>query len=470
MMYRFRPIESLLGKYKELENQEIYFASPEELNDPMEGLRDVFWQGDEIVWRNLFINYAKSLQRIFALTVILNESKEITESDIKVSWGLFNFNSVQDEKLNREIIQVLFSNKFINNLILSFPKRKKPIRRSELLSYLQIIHPFVLNSISHIFLKNGLIDKLIFHQNLDRFENAMKKSGSLPELTNKLEEEANPKLSTALFDFFNHYAQSNALKAQLSFSDVEIKTNAFFLISEFPNKFISKLENEIYPDWYSASFLRNNKNSALWGHYGNNHQGVCLKYKTTNEGEKLTLNLETEYGYSSAGPTIGMRPHSFKKVEYHNEHVSIDFFRSLGRLSKNQLKALWYKNDNLSLSVCGSHLESKQEEDKWRKNYWDNFNKSLVIKLKEWEYEDEYRLVVHGDLTDYSKKEKRKLKYDFKDLESITFGIKTPNSSKLEIIKIINNKCKAINRKDFEFYQAYYSKGSGQIESFKLNL
>ena len=34
-IYRYRSITSLLN-FKELENQEIYLARPEELNDPME--------------------------------------------------------------------------------------------------------------------------------------------------------------------------------------------------------------------------------------------------------------------------------------------------------------------------------------------------------------------------------------------------------------------------------------------------
>lgn len=43
-LYRFRPLKRLL-QYGELEKQEIYFASPSELNDPMEGFRDLFWRG-----------------------------------------------------------------------------------------------------------------------------------------------------------------------------------------------------------------------------------------------------------------------------------------------------------------------------------------------------------------------------------------------------------------------------------------
>jgi hypothetical protein len=58
--WRFRPARAVLGPYDEskgqfdeLEKQEIYFSSPAELNDAMEGFKDIFWHGDEIVWRNL---------------------------------------------------------------------------------------------------------------------------------------------------------------------------------------------------------------------------------------------------------------------------------------------------------------------------------------------------------------------------------------------------------------------------------
>jgi hypothetical protein len=47
----------LLEDFRELENQEIYFASPQKLNDPMEGFKDIFWRGDEIIWANLLRHY-----------------------------------------------------------------------------------------------------------------------------------------------------------------------------------------------------------------------------------------------------------------------------------------------------------------------------------------------------------------------------------------------------------------------------
>ncbi len=70
-IYRFRSTESLLGdKFNELEQQVIYFASPDQLNDPMEGFRDIFWHGDQIVWASLFKHYVYCLhQSYFSMQV-----------------------------------------------------------------------------------------------------------------------------------------------------------------------------------------------------------------------------------------------------------------------------------------------------------------------------------------------------------------------------------------------------------------
>lgn len=57
-IYRFRSMEKLLGSpYQELERQSISFSGLEDLNDPMEGFRDIVWSGDVILWTNLFRHY-----------------------------------------------------------------------------------------------------------------------------------------------------------------------------------------------------------------------------------------------------------------------------------------------------------------------------------------------------------------------------------------------------------------------------
>ena len=70
-VYRFRSMEYLLGEeYQELEKQAIYFASPDQLNDPMEGLRDIVWRGDRIVWTNFLKHYIYCLVVCYFLYTI----------------------------------------------------------------------------------------------------------------------------------------------------------------------------------------------------------------------------------------------------------------------------------------------------------------------------------------------------------------------------------------------------------------
>ena len=73
-LFRFRPIRALLDGFHELENEEIYFASPEQLNDPMEGFKDIFWRGDGIVWTNLLRHYLLCLMQAASITVISGET------------------------------------------------------------------------------------------------------------------------------------------------------------------------------------------------------------------------------------------------------------------------------------------------------------------------------------------------------------------------------------------------------------
>jgi hypothetical protein len=65
--------------------------------------------------------------------------------------------------------------------------------------------------------------------------------------------------------------------------------------------------------------------------------------------------------------------------------------------------------------------------------------------------------------------EKRKFKYDFKNLQGIIFGIKTSTENKKIIIRKIIDKCKMYDRQNFDFYQAAYDNNTGKIYKYKLN-
>src|SRR5260370_42476392 len=70
-LYRFRSVDAVLDKYEELAKQEINCSPPEELNDPMEGYKDVFWSGDRIVWRNLLRHYLLCLLQTSSLCLMM---------------------------------------------------------------------------------------------------------------------------------------------------------------------------------------------------------------------------------------------------------------------------------------------------------------------------------------------------------------------------------------------------------------
>jgi len=465
-MYRFRSVENLLEKFHELENQEIYFAPPEELNDPMEGFLDIYWRGDKIVWEKLLQHYIRCLSQVYTLALLLGDSKKIELQDIPlVNWPT---GARMDQDVVNNIQNSFFKEKTIQDLPDALAKRTNPVRRMELLSYLYFIHSFAVNAVSTEFLKKQFISHPLSDTNLQNITNGLKKHGNPIQLINQMEHnnEGIPKMAELLYRIVGSMIDESILKAKFNINSIAA-SNHFFLLVEFPKHFISRMEMLMYPNWYSASFLKNCDNSAVWGHYGEQHKGVCLIFKDKIVDGNYELNLNKEYGWNNAGAQIGMRPQKFIKVEYDSKHVEIDFFRSLGRAPIHVLNQQWYRDSAGNISICAQHLTGKSDE--WREKYWGNFYRGVSIKLKEWDYEEEYRLVLDDNFVTYNEHNKRKLQYDFADLEGIIFGIKTSDEAKMQIIKIIEEKCKRAKRTGFDFYQAYYDINLGKIQKQKMS-
>ena len=67
-LYRFRSNTDYT--LDELENNYFYFALPEELNDPMEGFINLYWEGDIVLWKNLLKHYVYTLANSIFLSLI----------------------------------------------------------------------------------------------------------------------------------------------------------------------------------------------------------------------------------------------------------------------------------------------------------------------------------------------------------------------------------------------------------------
>ncbi len=91
LLYRYRTLKNIFD-YKELEKQTIYFAPVEQVNDPMEGHKIMIFDGDLVVWKNLFRHY---IMCIFEISIIndIDRKNTFNITDINyMSIGGFNGN------------------------------------------------------------------------------------------------------------------------------------------------------------------------------------------------------------------------------------------------------------------------------------------------------------------------------------------------------------------------------------------
>ena len=253
----------------------------------------------------------------------------------------------------------------------------------------------------------------------------------------------------------------------VKYNAIENKKNKSVLLMDFVSIYMRSLEKMCFLEWYTACFMSDYSNSSVWGHYGSKHSGACLIFSTEVDNERNFIKLKGINGWSSThGETRGWFNLELKKINYEKNQRTIDFFRSLGGLTFSTINSMWYYSSEGERSICASHM--LDSEDEWRAAYWDNFYSDLMIKTKDWSYEKEYRLILSSSLIDLSESSKRVLNYEFSTLQGIIFGINTKHEDKLELIKIIEKKCKEHNRSDFKFYQAYFCFEDSCIKKHEL--
>jgi Protein of unknown function (DUF2971) len=470
-LYRFR--STVLGKHRELENQEIFFASLDCLNDPMEGFIDLLWSGDEIVWKNLLRHYLLCLDRTCIRAMLVGNSAAIDLASVPVLETENDLPTQDYKDIYNKICEVFFGIPSVLDYVHGLASLTRPLRRDELCYHLQFLHFDALNAIFTVYKDRGIQPDI---PGGDAFRTLLAKiDPEIFEATNKLEAEY-PEITDAwdrLYTALNIRHLEAALIARYNNPSSTANYNTNLIYQDFPHRYVKLVEKMVHGDWYMACFAENCSNSSMWGHYANNHKGVCLKFSTGTDAEHPSLALNTITGYKASKTNPTPTPvqtyvnHPFHKISYRKTLREIDFFRSLRRLRVIVIN-WWYSDGQGNNSSCAQDVHGN--EAAWREKYWAEFLASQTTKLEDWAYEEEYRLVLQSSLTDYSDPLTRKLKYRFSDLKGIIFGINTPEDDKLAILRLIGEKCRKENRKEFEFYQAYYAKNTGRIEVSLLSL
>ena len=448
-LYRFRKLCHVFDK-KELENQEIYFSTPEKLNDPLEGSIDLFWRGDEIAWKGFFKHYIVVLMQweIFEI-VVGNSSNTVLSTD--QLWH--NVHQLPTQKYKDKVFSIyskFFSHPNIKELISVLGNMNRNIKKLELQFYLITTLRFILDLIS---VSNGFKDN--YNDKVIKI--------LTPSFFNNMKKRENEELIKFVFDIGSSFLDEEqvALYAALEHYDItqkhKTKINSIMRI----NNYFSVLESLVLPYWCTSSFTQHCNNASLWGHYSDGHKGICLKFKTQKNGnEDIGIPVTNSVYFENQTESVI----SFTKILYQTKYPEYDFFRLIAKLNSSSLID-YFSDEEGNKSLSTNFIEN---ETLWREYYWKEFHKKISIKSKEWEYEKEYRLMMSSFLSDIQNKNNRKFKYNFSSLEGIIFGIKTPSEDKLEIIKIIYDKCKRKSRTDFKFYQAYYDSNTGRIENKEM--
>ena len=465
-LYRFRTTERLLKDSedcKELEKQTIYFASPEELNDPMEGFRDIFWQGDRIVWANLFRHYLYCLEMTWALFSIAGDSKKIEPQDIPVMTSRIKDSTAV--KLFEDVCERVFDKAKLHEFIAKLVNAERRIRHDEILFYLQVLHYSALREIQNVYVENGLVPN---NEVWKKFPRSFEHIHKIPDLLSQVEAEEFVGVMMKIGSGAWQDIQLKYKYLRRTKSGSNLESNQTFLFCDFPKSYLMQLERVLYPNWYVACFARDYGNSSMWAKYGDGHKGTCLIFESETRDGVNGISLNQLNRDSNGRESSNPFQMEFHDVKYGEKVDEIDFFQTIGWwLPEAKLKEEWYSDKDGNLSKCGSHLETKADTDAWRKTYWERFYPSLSAKTLDWEYEEETRLVL-DDFFGERDKQSRALTYDFSSLKGIIFGIRTPDSEKLKIIEILSKKCHENDRNDFELFQAYYSHDTGRIQKYGL--
>lgn len=461
-LYRFRRMESFLGR-RELQTQEIFFASPEILNDPMEGFKDMFWDGDEIVWRNLIQHFALcATQTIGSIAIFQGDEARLQSVFRNVAF----FNTVslgtdREREVHRRICDLLFADDAIAQLPRLLANCNPPVRRDELTFYIRALHPFVIGTIFQVLAEYGPPPTGLPPRNPEAEKQMLRHIGDLLRERNKVR-------NMRTFLAAKHVFAQTELRRWIEQPGPSANILAKFFV-ELPDIYVKSLDAIIFSEWAAACFVQKHNDAAMWGNYGDGHKGVCLRFKLApNSVGKPSLKLNRVVGargdQKGTELVYGDSDFQFYKVIYSSKPPKVDFFRSIGRLPMPALNRDWLYDAKGKASICVDAMFSKQ--DVWRKEYWERFQTSITTKLADWQHEDEYRLLLYSVLGRYEGPSA--LKYSFESLAGLIFGINTSMDDKIAVIKILTEKCKAVGRTDFQLEQAYYSPDSGKIETLPI--
>lgn len=427
LFFKFRKLESIF-QYKEFENQELYFASPEELNDPMEAHHNIIFKGDKILWHNLFKHYLMCVYRSIVLS-----KYNVEDQTIFINVDNNSFIS----GFEKEFFDILYYNyyhvidKYVDSIVNTFSF----VTSTQLLSFLIHIDHYTKHFIFEFLdaSKENRTPKIVANF-VDTYPEFIHNS---IQNRNQINEDIS---NSTMYDL-----HKNAYFNSCVYSDIDpYNSKKYTNLITFAYRYIKQIEKLFIPYTYMTSFTNNITNSTIWSHYSDSHKGICLIFKSNNNKIKLHNLFNNK-----------KKLFKFEKVIYKNTYENIEFFSNINNTITDNIINNWYTNyfDYSRTSNLTNNFKNRTQIDK--KKYMKLIQKNVLTKLDHWNYEEEYKLLLFND-NNPLKKEEKLFRYDFNNLYGIIFGMHTNLKDKEEILNIIKAKCRKYNRKNFVIQDCFY--------------
>lgn len=458
-LYRFRPVQRLLGSDEsegELVGRYIYFASPEQLNDPLEGYRELYFSGDIVVWRNLF-------KRYIACLIIRNfqylMGPDFEQNEFPDSYNLNTLPEYIKEKGNEAINKFLGNGNIQRHLaFLSKPERR--VTKEELTVHLRSVHVYAMKVTTNLYASLGVKLSKTKLSEMDE-ATSLRTSSALLAVCNDPHDEKVDDADAIAYVYALYVTETELFLSSYKAYKEGGNSSWRRLVHDYITEFMDSLKKLSHRDWYTACFMETCSNSAIWGTYGDYHMGVCLKFKVDNAEGNPGLSFIMPVALSTRGSIWKQASLTFEKVQYEGDSPDLDFFRSIGIYPKNELLRNWYTDAQGFKSACVEAIENEKE---WMDSYWKRRQLSITTKMRDWQSESEYRLILQNGMPDYIDSKNRCLKYNFDSLDGIIFGIRTPDTDKYKIIEAVEKLCDELHRESFNIYQAYHDANSKSIQ------
>lgn len=457
-IFRYRSFEHGL---QEITNQTIYFAARNELNDLVEGYLIVYWEGDKIAWNGLFKNYVCSLYR--ALLQYLLQGKEADIRQKAAMEDVHHFDDVPLGKILQELGDSFLQHDLVQRFSDIFDKLKVRISRDDLIICLRFIHHFALIDTFNSFLRHGY------------------ESEEMRNLCSKLQDQTARMAYKAEHDEI--WAQDQRIRQKLFHHLVNIYNDTFqqiyasvtdslkkvwlTVMADFPKAYVDHLEEFIHPDVFMACFSGNGNDNSMWGQYAEKHCGMCMIYEPHMVNGRNAISLLLPYAYSNNGKADRYQDGILYQVNYGGTVQEANFFTMLGRFIGKQLHD-WLSDNNGNRSRCLNQIYDNEET--WRKEYWECLYDRYCHKTKDWSHENEFRLLLIDTFYEFSEHDSRIVKYQFSNLKGVILGMQMPPENRAKVLNAIRNKCEETGRADFEVYVAEYDHNTDSITRRRISV